>query len=449
MSNEPRKREPAKRGNQPRKRWTAHFGRAFTWVSNLTVAFTALGTLASFKTWDHFAEWLAELSQRLGEIIELFGRVIHALLVPWVFLRNLIFRFVPLDIPDHWEDPVLLGLFIIWFPLNLAFLFWAGFSKQISATGADHLEQAVIASAMEPGRTAQANRIHKLVEQLGLQAIAQGPIADLLRALRADEFPEDLLMERANRALADVVAWRRQVEENWVDTRKSWKAESRGLLMRAFLAVVLLLALSLDQVLNGGGFVAFSILWRSAVVFVLFGVGAAVFGLLLLPLLVIILQPLSKLIARLPGVESWAQERFLPWYLRQMRGLVTDPEPDEETTSQQPSNANNEVPAVPEEPLFTAGTCRLAGAGGDGVAYLRYSQDILGLARIQHVEHEMDSGKFFAVHDDGNRQLLARWNIHPDRRSELHQMNEIQLQLVLEERVLDSSRVPLRHFWMG
>jgi hypothetical protein len=444
VGDEPQQKVPARREGRPKKRWHSRFGSIFAWASNLTLIFSALSTLASLETWDDVDRWLAGLGEQLVAIVGFMGRAVHTLLIPWVYLRDLAFRLVPLRIPDDWEDPVLLGMFIIWLPLYTMVFGWMWLSKQFVQLGGERLEQTIIASALELDRKRQADLISDQVDKLSLEALAIGPIADLLRALKREDFPEDLLTARAERALKDVADWRQRVREGWAEAQGNWANERRGLVARALLAGVLLLALSLDQVLNGGGFVAFSVLWRSAVVFVVFGIAAAVFGALLIPLIAFVMRPVTRVLLALPGAERQLRDRFLPWLMRQTRGL-------DETSPEEPSADPPEksAAAVAEAPILAADEFKLTALQDNSLAGLAYFRDAISLSRIQRVERELDSGRFYSVHEDGSRHLLIQAEILPEYRSTFRRLDEIQLYLLVDEVILDSTRVPLQHFWMG
>jgi hypothetical protein len=90
----------------------------FAWLGNVTLGFSMLSTIARFETWNDAINYIKTISEDLFFILNLFGNIVHGLLIPWRLLREFLFSLIPFDVPNYMQDQLIIGLILIWMPVQ-------------------------------------------------------------------------------------------------------------------------------------------------------------------------------------------------------------------------------------------------------------------------------------------------------------------------------------------
>lgn len=87
-------------------------------IATYTFIFSILSMISEFKSSNDFINFLKEKGEQIKNVLELIGSIIDLILTPYRFLTDMVFNWMPIEIPAEWHDPLVVGAFVALIPLN-------------------------------------------------------------------------------------------------------------------------------------------------------------------------------------------------------------------------------------------------------------------------------------------------------------------------------------------
>lgn len=249
---------------------TGWFLKSLDNAGRIACAFSVLSTLSHLESWSSVLELLQQFGSEIELIGRFFGKIVHLILIPWEFLRDLFFSIIPVQVPPTWRDPILLGSFVWLLPLKgvifllHAFLFGLGRQVRLNLRKA-----AKEARTINDGAYA-AMKLEEL--KAAMTPMPFHNLESVIRGLRNGLFPREIVSQRLDILESDLANYESHINEAEEKTKTTdVKSAIEGLVIAA-VGLALLIAISFDKVFSNSGYSALDILWKTLVVMVTGGI---------------------------------------------------------------------------------------------------------------------------------------------------------------------------------
>jgi len=237
-------------------------------LGNISLIFSVLSAISKLSSWQEFIAFLTNKLSQITNIVRFLGKLIDWILIPYNWIIELLYSILPLNIPDNWQDPIIIGIFIIFYPITeLLFFLSSSYQNSIKKTIKKLKKLSLIVPRQEQYEQL-ADELQKLINQEDefFIALMTGTPSNYIRALRTKN-ETDIAQKRT--AFKEYL--KGDVFKKLIQDDNSSKKELKKSRNRALFACIFTILIALDFAYINSTFNIFGILLRSIVVMLSFG----------------------------------------------------------------------------------------------------------------------------------------------------------------------------------
>ncbi|MFI8379628.1 hypothetical protein [Leeuwenhoekiella sp. NPDC079379] len=243
-------------------------------VSTLFFFFSILSSIAKLNSVNKAIHFIEEKNNEIAKIIDLLRSSINLILIPYRYIRDFFFSIIPVEIPFDWQDAIIIAFIIFLVPL-LEFRYFIRFGNNFH--NPSRTLRKIFCLLKEPIKLSEYSnislKINKILDSNGIGKSFKNVVKLKLSSLLIN-LSEKGNINSVELGRLEYIEFYNQELKPFIRNLRSTKLRKQLLFNRTKIkiAFLLLFFISIDSFRFNEELIFFDILWKSFLLFIIFGV---------------------------------------------------------------------------------------------------------------------------------------------------------------------------------